>query len=288
MSVEGLLGTDRAFAADLVALRPHPGQQASAANIAALLAGSAIVASHRTGDPRVQDAYSLRCAPQVHGAARDALAFAESVRRPRAGRGHRQPGGAGRRPGRVGRQLPRRAAGPRLRPARHRRRRRRQHERAAHRPLPRRRPQPRAAAVPRPRARRRQRPDDRPVHRGRPRGRVPAARRSGQRRHHPDLGHAGGPRVDGLVGRPQAAHGARPPGPGARRRAGHRGAGHRPAGPAGPGPGDRRGPRRPAGRRRGRPRAPIGCWRPSWRRPPTSSADGAVVRAAEREVGPLA
>jgi histidine ammonia-lyase len=78
MSVEGLLGTDRPFAADLVRLRPHPGQQVSAANIAGLLAGSGIVASHRTGDPRVQDAYSLRCAPQVHGAARDALAFAES------------------------------------------------------------------------------------------------------------------------------------------------------------------------------------------------------------------
>jgi histidine ammonia-lyase len=78
MSVEGLLGTDRAYASDLVALRPHPGQQSSAANMAALLVGSRIVASHRTGDPRVQDAYSLRCAPQVHGAARDALAFAES------------------------------------------------------------------------------------------------------------------------------------------------------------------------------------------------------------------
>ena len=78
MSVEGLLGTDRAFAADLVALRPHPGQQASAANLRALLDGSAIVASHRTGDTRVQDAYSLRCAPQVHGAARDALSFAET------------------------------------------------------------------------------------------------------------------------------------------------------------------------------------------------------------------
>jgi histidine ammonia-lyase len=78
MSVEGLLGTDRAYAPDLVALRPHPGQQSSAANMAALLDGSRIVASHRTGDPRVQDAYSLRCAPQVHGAARDALAFAES------------------------------------------------------------------------------------------------------------------------------------------------------------------------------------------------------------------
>jgi histidine ammonia-lyase len=78
MSVEGLLGTDRAFAAELVGLRPHPGQQVSAANMTAVLAGSAIVASHRTGDPRVQDAYSLRCAPQVHGAARDALAFATS------------------------------------------------------------------------------------------------------------------------------------------------------------------------------------------------------------------
>jgi len=79
MSVEALLGTDRPFAADLQALRPHPGQGASAANLTALLAGSAIVASHRTGDPRVQDAYSLRCAPQVVGAARDTLAFAEGV-----------------------------------------------------------------------------------------------------------------------------------------------------------------------------------------------------------------
>jgi histidine ammonia-lyase len=78
MSVEGLLGTDRAFAPDLIALRPHPGQQASAANMAALLADSSIVASHRTEDPRVQDAYSLRCSPQVHGAARDALTFAET------------------------------------------------------------------------------------------------------------------------------------------------------------------------------------------------------------------
>jgi histidine ammonia-lyase len=73
MSVEALLGTDRAFAADLIALRPHPGQAASGANMHRLLEGSAIVASHRYDDPRVQDAYSLRCAPQVNGAARDAL-----------------------------------------------------------------------------------------------------------------------------------------------------------------------------------------------------------------------
>ncbi|HMJ33484.1 MAG TPA: histidine ammonia-lyase [Baekduia sp.] len=79
MSVEGLMGTDRAFAADLVALRPQPGQAESAANLRALLAGSPIVASHRFGDDRVQDAYSLRCAPQVAGAARDTLAHARRV-----------------------------------------------------------------------------------------------------------------------------------------------------------------------------------------------------------------
>jgi histidine ammonia-lyase len=79
MSVEALLGTDCAFAADLLALRPQPGQQASGANLRRLLAGSEIVASHREDDPRVQDAYSLRCAPQVLGAARDALANAETA-----------------------------------------------------------------------------------------------------------------------------------------------------------------------------------------------------------------
>jgi histidine ammonia-lyase len=79
MSTEALLGTDRAFAADLVGMRPHPGQAVSAANLTRLLAGSAIVASHRYDDPRVQDAYSLRCAPQVNGAARDTWAHAEAV-----------------------------------------------------------------------------------------------------------------------------------------------------------------------------------------------------------------
>jgi histidine ammonia-lyase len=79
MAVEALLGTDRAFAEDLIALRPQPGQAASAANLRALLAGSPIVASHRYGDDRVQDAYSLRCAPQVIGAARDTLDHADRV-----------------------------------------------------------------------------------------------------------------------------------------------------------------------------------------------------------------
>jgi histidine ammonia-lyase len=79
MSVEALLGTDRVFAAELQALRPHPGQAASARNLVRLLAGSEIVASHATGDPKVQDAYSLRCAPQVAGAVRDTIDHAEAV-----------------------------------------------------------------------------------------------------------------------------------------------------------------------------------------------------------------
>ncbi len=80
MSVEGLLGTDHVFAADLQALRPQPGQAISAANIRKVMADSPIRLSHDTDDcPRVQDAYSLRCAPQVTGAARDTLAHAEQV-----------------------------------------------------------------------------------------------------------------------------------------------------------------------------------------------------------------
>lgn len=80
MSVEAQLATDRVFAADLMALRPHPGQAASAANLVALLDGSGVVASHRGPDcNRVQDAYSLRCSPQVHGAARDTIDHAALV-----------------------------------------------------------------------------------------------------------------------------------------------------------------------------------------------------------------
>jgi histidine ammonia-lyase len=79
MSTEALLGTDRAFAPDLIAMRPQPGQARSAANLTRLLAGSPIVASHRYDDPRVQDAYSVRCAPQVNGATRDTWAHVENV-----------------------------------------------------------------------------------------------------------------------------------------------------------------------------------------------------------------
>ena len=80
MSVEGQLGTDRVFAAELQAIRPQVGQALSAANLVALLADSGVVASHRGPDcNRVQDAYSLRCSPQVHGAARDTVEHAATI-----------------------------------------------------------------------------------------------------------------------------------------------------------------------------------------------------------------
>lgn len=79
MSVEALLSTDSSFEERLHQIRPHPGQITSAANLRRLLAGSQIVASHRESPHLVQDAYSIRCAPQVHGATRDVLSFARSV-----------------------------------------------------------------------------------------------------------------------------------------------------------------------------------------------------------------
>jgi histidine ammonia-lyase len=80
LSVEGLLGTDQVFLPELHgSLRPHPGQAASAGNMLRVLSDSPIVASHRVGDSRVQDAYSLRCAPQVAGAVRDTVDHAELV-----------------------------------------------------------------------------------------------------------------------------------------------------------------------------------------------------------------
>ncbi|MFN2624886.1 MAG: histidine ammonia-lyase, partial [Mycobacteriales bacterium] len=79
LSIEALLGTDRPYDERVQALRRHPGQADSAANLRRLLAGSALLASHRDSHHAVQDAYSLRCAPQVHGTARDALRFARDV-----------------------------------------------------------------------------------------------------------------------------------------------------------------------------------------------------------------
>ena len=78
-SVEGLRGTPEAFHPAIHAARPHPGQVASAHRLRTLLKGSEIRESHRSGDPRVQDAYSLRCMPQVHGAAREASGYARRI-----------------------------------------------------------------------------------------------------------------------------------------------------------------------------------------------------------------
>jgi histidine ammonia-lyase len=79
MSIEALLGTDRPYDPRVQVIRPHPGQLDSAANLRALLAGSGLMASHRDSRHAVQDAYCLRCAPQVHGAVRDVLGYARRV-----------------------------------------------------------------------------------------------------------------------------------------------------------------------------------------------------------------
>ena len=79
MSAEALRATDQAWDAAIHEARPHPGQRVVATNLRALVDGSPIRESHRSGDPRVQDPYSVRCVPQVHGAARDALAYVRRV-----------------------------------------------------------------------------------------------------------------------------------------------------------------------------------------------------------------
>ncbi|GAA2528690.1 MULTISPECIES: histidine ammonia-lyase [Streptomyces] len=79
LSLEALLGTDKVLAPELHAIRPHPGQAASAANMLAVLQGSGLTGHHQDDAPRVQDAYSVRCAPQVAGAGRDTVAHARLV-----------------------------------------------------------------------------------------------------------------------------------------------------------------------------------------------------------------
>lgn len=79
MSVEALKASDTAFDARIQKLRPHAGQIACAENLRALLKNSEIRESHRYDDPRVQDAYSIRCIPQVHGASRDAISYVHTV-----------------------------------------------------------------------------------------------------------------------------------------------------------------------------------------------------------------
>ena len=246
------------------------------------------MASHRTDDPRVQDAYSLRCAPQVHGAARDALAFAETCadrelasaidnpvvladgRVESVGNFHGAP---------LAHACDLLAIVVADVAAMSERRTDRFLDATRSHGLP-----PFLAA----RAGRRQRPDDRPVHGGRPGGRVPAAGRPGQRRQHPDLGHAGGPRVDGLVRRPQAADGARPPGPRAGGRAGHRGAAASTCGRRST-PAPATGAVRDALRAGGvGPPGPDRVLAPELAAAADLVAAATVVRAAEREVGSLA
>ncbi|MFI8102497.1 histidine ammonia-lyase [Streptomyces sp. NPDC086023] len=79
LSLEALLGTEKVLAPELHAIRPHPGQGDSAANMLAVLQGSGLTGHHQDDSPRVQDAYSVRCAPQVAGAGRDTITHAELV-----------------------------------------------------------------------------------------------------------------------------------------------------------------------------------------------------------------
>ncbi|GAC1514605.1 MAG: hypothetical protein NVS1B16_07360 [Pseudarthrobacter sp.] len=228
MSVEALLGTDQVFLPELhAALRPHPGQAASADNMLRVLSDSPIVASHRFGDSEVQDAYSLRCAPQVHGAARDTVDHAATV---------------------AGRELAAAIDNPVVLPDGRVSSNGNFHgapvayvldflaiavadlssiaERRTDRMLD---PAPlaRPAGLSGGRPRCLLWPDDRAVHAGRPGQRAQAARGAGQRRLDPELGDAGGPRLDGLARRPQTAPGGGEPAPGPGDRTDHQRACHR-------------------------------------------------------------
>ena len=206
-------------------------------------------AARRLGDRRL----ASRGRPQGPGRLLAALRAAGDRRRPRLPRlrrgrggrrargGDRQPDDPPRRKGGVMRQLPRRAARPRLRLPRDRRRRRRRDRRAAHRPPARRGPLPWPAALPGRGPRSQLGDDDLPVHPGRAGRGEPAPGGSGQRRLAPDQRDAGGPRLDGLGCGAQAARLGRQPGPRGRGRGRLRGARPRPAGPAAAGGGNRGG-----------------------------------------------
>ena len=228
MSVEGLAGTDRVFAADLQALRPHPGQAQSAATMRAVLAGSATIAAHATtGFTRVQDAYSLRCAPQVHGAARDTVDHAAVVadrelasaidnpvvtldgRLESNGNFHGAP---------IGYVLDFLAIAAADVASMSERRTDRFLDKNRNGGLD---------AVPGRRPGRRLRPHDRPVHSGRNRQRAQAPGGPGVRRLDPHERDAGGPRLDGLVRGAQAAALDRRAHPSARDRADDRRPRHR-------------------------------------------------------------
>ena len=182
LSIEAMLGSDRPFLPELHAIRPHPGQAVSAANIYRLLQDSADhgLAPRRPRPTRCRT--RTRCAARRRWPARPGTRWTSPTRSP-AGAGVRrgQSGGAARRAGAVDRQLPRRAARLRRRLPGHRRRRGRGDLRTAGRPAARRLPLPRPAGVPDPRPGRQLRADDRPVHGGRDRGREPPARRARRR-----------------------------------------------------------------------------------------------------------
>ena len=251
MSVEAMLGTAAVFAADLQALRPQPGQSVAAANMRALLAGSPIIASHAGPDcAYVQDAYSMRCAPQVAGAARDTVVHARRVA------GYElaaaidnpvvTPSGAVESNGNfhgapVGYVLDFLAIPVADVASMSERRTDRMLDVGRSRGLP---------PVPRRGRRRRLRAHDRPVHPGCGGVRAETVGGAGVGGLDPVVGHAGGPRFDGLVGRPKAAPSDRRVGPGARGGAAHRGARYRPAGTLGSGAGDERCDRGAATQRR--------------------------------------
>ena len=211
------MGTDRVFAAELQALRPHSARRCRRPNLPAVLA-----AVGRDGQP-----------PRGHATASRTPTPCDAPRRCTARRAtpsSTPPTIAGRElasavdnpvvvgdEGRVQRKLPRGAGRLRPRLPRDRRGRRRLDQRAPHRPVPRQGPQPRPAAVPGGRPRRRQRPHDRAVHPGRHRLGDEAAGGPGIRRLDPVQRDAGGPRVDGLERRPQAAPLGRRPVPRGRR-----------------------------------------------------------------------
>ena len=118
LSTDAAMGSSAPFHAEIHTLRGHRGQIDTAAALRALLKGSEIRDSHLEGDERVQDPYCIRCQPQVDGACLDLLRNGGADAGDRGQRGHRQPAGAGRRLGGVGRQFPCRAGGFRRRPDR--------------------------------------------------------------------------------------------------------------------------------------------------------------------------
>ena len=228
LTLEAVCGCARAFDPKIHRARGLAGQRDSAANFRALLAGSRLL----DAAPAVQDVYSLRCAPAVHGASRDTVAFARMVAEReinaatdnplffpgdeegegRRALGLRLPrqlaGGLPRRPPPLllGRELPRPAGGDGGRLPRHRRRRAGRHLRAAHPDAPRPPPQPRPPRQPGPAARPQLRLHDRPVQRRRPGLREQGAGPPGVGRLDPDLGQHRGPRGDGRPRGAQAAH----------------------------------------------------------------------------------